>query len=209
MTQVYLAAPTPMMRAGLRAMLETGGIQVVGESSSIEDVADLRDIDVLIVGDEQLLGEVISTLISDGETALLVLSDTGSAGSAASLLRTLPIRGWGIIPPDAPAPELQSAVLSVAQGLVVLSVPVAERLFTGPAAVNALDSRPLDEPLTARESEVLDLLSQGLSNKLIARKLNISEHTVKFHVSSIYTKLGAASRTDAVNKGARHGLISF
>ncbi len=206
MTQVYLAARTPMMRAGLRAMLETGGIEVVGESSSIEELADLRGIDVLIVGDEQLLGDVISTLIRDGETALLVLSDTGSA---ASLLRTLPLRGWGIVPPDAPAPELQSAVLSVAQGLVVLSVPVAERLFSSPAAVNALDSRPLDEPLTARESEVLDLLSQGLSNKLIARKLNISEHTVKFHVSSIYTKLGAASRTDAVNKGARHGLISF
>ena len=206
MTQVYLAAPTPMMRAGLRAMLDTGGIQVVGESSSIEEMADLRDIDVLIVGDEQLLGDAISTLISDGEIALLVLSDTGSA---ASFLRTLPLRGWGIVPPDAPAPEIQSAVLSVAQGLVVLSVPVAERLFSGPAAVNALDSRPLDEPLTARESEVLDLLSQGLSNKLIARKLNISEHTVKFHVSSIYTKLGAASRTDAVNKGARHGLISF
>lgn len=206
MTQVYLAAPTPMMRAGLRAMLETGGIQVVGESSSIEDMADLRGIDVLIVGDEQLLGDVISTLISDGELALLVLSDTGEA---ASLLQTLPLRGWGIIPPDAPAPELQSAVLSIAQGLVVLSVPVAERLFRSPTAVNALDSRPLDEPLTARESEVLDLLSQGLSNKLIARKLNISEHTVKFHVSSIYTKLGAASRTDAVNKGARLGLISF
>ena len=206
MTQVYLAAPTPMMRAGLRAMLDTENIRVVGESSSVEDVTDLRGIDVLIVGDDQLLGDTLNNLISDGETALLVLSDTGGA---ASFLRTLPLRGWGIIPPDAPSPELQSAVLSVAQGLVVLSVPVAERLFSGPTAVNALDSSPLDEPLTARESEVLDLLSQGLSNKLIARKLNISEHTVKFHVSSIYTKLGAASRTDAVNKGARLGLVSF
>ena len=206
MTQVFLAAPTPMMRAGLRAMLDSDNIRVVGESSSIEDVSDLQDIDVLLVGDEQLLGDTINTLIGDGAIALLVLSETGSA---ASLLRTLPLRGWGIVPPDAPAPELQSAVLSVAQGLVVLSVPVAERLFSGPAAVNALDSRPLDEPLTSRESEVLDLLSQGLSNKLIARKLNISEHTVKFHVSSIYTKLGAASRTDAVNKGARLGLVSF
>src|SRR5687767_1277446 len=206
MTQVYLAAPTPMMRAGLRAMLETGGIKVIGESSSISEMQGLPGVDVLIVGDDQMLGDVLETLIVDGETALLVLSDTGEA---ASLLRTLPLRGWGIIPPDAPAPELQSAVLSIEQGLVVLSIPVAERLFSSPAAVNALDRSPLDEPLTARESEVLDLLSQGLSNKLIARKLNISEHTVKFHVSSIYTKLGAASRTDAVNKGARHGLISF
>jgi DNA-binding NarL/FixJ family response regulator len=56
---------------------------------------------------------------------------------------------------------------------------------------------------------VLSLLSQGLPNKLIARDLGISEHTVKFHISSIYTKLGASSRTDAVNRGARHGLISF
>lgn len=209
MTQVYIAALTPMMRAGLRAMLESPGIQVAGESSSVQDMGDLPGIDVLIVGDDQMLGDVLGTLVGDGETALLVLSDTGEA---AALLRTLPLRGWGIIPPDAPAAELQSAVLSVAQGLVVLSVPVAERLFSGPAAVNALDRGgrgPLDEPLTARESQVLDLLSQGLSNKLIARKLNISEHTVKFHVSSIYTKLGAASRTDAVNKGARHGLISF
>lgn len=209
MTQVYLAAPTPMMRAGLRAMLESGGINVLGESSSIEGINELPglpNLDVLIIGDDQMLGDATGTLVGTGEMAILVLSDTSDA---ASLLRTLPLRGWGIIPPDAPAAEIQTAVLTVAQGLVVLSVPVAARLFSSPSAVNALDSRPLDEPLTARESEVLDLLSQGLSNKLIARKLNISEHTVKFHVSSIYTKLGAASRTDAVSKGARHGLISF
>jgi DNA-binding CsgD family transcriptional regulator len=53
------------------------------------------------------------------------------------------------------------------------------------------------------------LLSQGLPNKLIARELGISEHTVKFHVSSLYAKLGASSRTEAVSQGARRGLISF
>jgi DNA-binding NarL/FixJ family response regulator len=53
------------------------------------------------------------------------------------------------------------------------------------------------------------MLSRGLSNKMIARRLTISEHTVKFHVSSIYTKLGAASRTDAVSRGVRRGLITL
>ncbi|MGZ6367458.1 MAG: response regulator transcription factor [Ktedonobacteraceae bacterium] len=66
-----------------------------------------------------------------------------------------------------------------------------------------------DESLTAREREVLELLSRGLPNKLIARRLQISEHTVKFHVSSIYAKLGASSRTDAVSRGVRRGLITL
>jgi DNA-binding NarL/FixJ family response regulator len=65
------------------------------------------------------------------------------------------------------------------------------------------------EALTARECEVLELLSRGLPNKLIARRLQISEHTVKFHVSSIYAKLGASSRTDAVSRGVRKGLITL
>jgi DNA-binding NarL/FixJ family response regulator len=125
-------------------------------------------------------------------------------------LAALPLRGWGIVPPDAPASELLAAVEAVGQGMVVLSLPVAKRLLTHPAgSMQALGTEPLEEPLTARELEVLSLLSQGLPNKLIARDLGISEHTVKFHISSVYTKLGASSRTDAVNRGARHGLISF
>jgi DNA-binding NarL/FixJ family response regulator len=66
-----------------------------------------------------------------------------------------------------------------------------------------------NEALTAREREVLELLSRGLPNKLIARRLQISEHTVKFHVSSIYAKLGASSRTDAVSRGVRRGFITL
>jgi DNA-binding NarL/FixJ family response regulator len=65
----------------------------------------------------------------------------------------------------------------------------------------------LQEPLSDRELEVLDLLSEGLSNKLIAHRLGISEHTVKTHVASIFAKLGAASRTEAVSQAIRRGLV--
>jgi two-component system, NarL family, nitrate/nitrite response regulator NarL len=66
-----------------------------------------------------------------------------------------------------------------------------------------------EEPLTPREIEVLDLLAQGLPNKAIAVRLGISDQTVKFHVSSISGKLGAANRTDAVRRAVRRGLITL
>jgi DNA-binding NarL/FixJ family response regulator len=68
---------------------------------------------------------------------------------------------------------------------------------------------PLVEQLTAREMEVIQLMAQGLANKQIALKLGISEHTVKFHLSSLYVKLGISSRTEAVKRGIELGLISL
>jgi DNA-binding NarL/FixJ family response regulator len=67
----------------------------------------------------------------------------------------------------------------------------------------------VDEPLTPREIEVLELLAEGLPNKAIAGRLRISDQTVKFHVSSISGKLGAANRTDAVRRAVRRGLITL
>jgi len=81
--------------------------------------------------------------------------------------------------------------------------------ISGDFGIGDFDVALPDEALTAREREVLELLSRGLPNKLIARRLQISEHTVKFHVSSIYAKLGATSRTDAVSRGVRRGLITI
>jgi DNA-binding NarL/FixJ family response regulator len=68
---------------------------------------------------------------------------------------------------------------------------------------------PLIEPLTPRESDVLELLTEGLSNKAIAARLGISDQTVKFHIAAILAKLGAANRTDAVRLALRRGLVHF
>jgi DNA-binding NarL/FixJ family response regulator len=87
----------------------------------------------------------------------------------------------------------------------VLPKPLAEQLLQEESAA----VEELSEPLSAREREVLALLGRGLSNKLIARELHISEHTVKFHVSSLYAKLRVSNRAEAVSQGARRGLISL
>ena len=75
------------------------------------------------------------------------------------------------------------------------------------AARPQTEEAPLVEELTARETEVLSLLVDGLSNKAIAEKLGVSDETVKFHLTSIFGKLGASNRTDAVTQGLRRGLV--
>ena len=208
MTRVLVAAPTPMLRAGLHTMLATPDLQVVGEAATPEQLANaLSGVEVVVVS--EALWEAAARLLGAGAEpapALIVLSDDERLVAS---LRGLPLRSWGLVPPDATAAELQAAVTAAAQGLIVLAQPLGERLLGGRVAVSALPAEGGDEPLTSREHEVLDLLGQGLSNKQIARRLGISEHTVKFHVSALYAKLGAASRTDAVSRGARRGLITL
>jgi len=193
-----------MARAGLRSMLanaEEIGVRVVGEAASPAGLA-FSEADVVLLMDEELLDEAAIAVAEDGTQALVVISEEDHV---VSRLRALPLKGWGIVPPDAPPEELAIAVSAAARGLVLLQKPLTERLLREPAA--SVDE--LSEPLTAREREVLDLLGRGLSNKLIARELHISEHTVKFHISSLYAKLGVNNRAEAVSQGARHGLISL
>jgi DNA-binding NarL/FixJ family response regulator len=205
--RVFVVAPTPVTRAGLRSMLaniEGTDVQVVGEavSPTAPDPSALSEADVVLLADEELLEEAAIAVAEDGTQALVLISDDDQA---VSRLRALPLRGWGIVPPDAPPEELAAATTAVMQGLVVLPKPLTERLLQEPAA----SAEALSEPLTAREREVLELLGRGLSNRLIAGELHISEHTVKFHISSLYAKLEVNNRAEAVSQGARHGLISL
>ena len=82
-------------------------------------------------------------------------------------------------------------------------------IVVAPDAADAPDDEAFEEPLTPREIQVLELLAEGLPNKAIAARLGISDQTVKFHVASIYGKLNAVNRTDAVRRAVRRGLISL
>ncbi len=140
----------------------------------------------------------------------LFLDDGADSSSAATLflsddqsnLRDLrrSSRVWGVLPNDASAEELSAAIHALSQGLIV---GTSTLLFES-------ENEPLGRgPLTERESEVLGLLAKGLANKQIALSLGISEHTVKFHVSSIYSKLNVTNRTEAVREGLRGGWLAL
>ncbi len=109
-------------------------------------------------------------------------------------------RVWGILPTESSAEELTAAIHALSQGLIV---GTSTLLFES-------ENEPLSHgPLTDRESEVLGLVAKGLANKQIAVALGISEHTVKFHVSSIYSKLNVTNRTEAVREGLRGGWVAL
>jgi DNA-binding NarL/FixJ family response regulator len=204
-TRVFVVAPSPMNRAGLRSMLaavEGTDVRVVGEAASPTGPdAVSSGADAVLVADEDLLEETALAVSDDGSQAIVLLSEDDHS---VSRLRALPLRGWGVVSPDASPEELGAAVTAAAQGLIVLPKALTEGLLQEPRPVEELP-----EPLTAREREVLELLSQGFSNRIIASELHISEHTVKFHISSLYAKLAVNNRAEAVSQGARRGLISL
>ena len=123
-----------------------------------------------------------------------------------------------VLPPEAPGAQILAAVEAAAAGLVTLPPeamptlrpPAHVRADRAPGPVPGAAARARGEPpqrLTARETEILAMMAEGLGNKLIAVRLGISRHTAKFHVASILDKLGAESRTEAVTIGLRRGLI--
>ena len=210
MIRVFIVAPSPLARAGLENLLAARGAQVVGSIAAIETLADLLSEaapDVVLVDSS---GEPIeSTLESVAASGLAVdvpLVIVGEGISAAASAEALRAGIRAALPADISPEQLVAALGAAASGLLVVHPShAAEGLPAAPAQTAVLDE--LTESLTRREVEVLQMLAGGLSNKEIAARLNISDHTVKFHVASILGKLGAASRTEAVSIGIRRGLV--
>jgi NarL family two-component system response regulator YdfI len=198
--RVLVGSRSSVVRAGLESLVR-----------SIPSLEFAGRIDVSQLAPSELAGDVL--LIEIGESidydwpaladlpipAVLMLDLAESAVVRSALFSGV----RGVIPFDATSEEIEGAVHAVHAGLVVtMPASLAELL---PEQQPVADE--LAEPLSDRELEVLDWLAEGLSNKLIAHRLNISEHTVKTHVASIFAKLGASSRTEAVSQAIRRGLV--
>ncbi len=205
--RVLVVAADPLVRAGLATPLRQAGYSVAGQASPGSDLAAeaavYRPEAVLwdlgwdpSAGLEDTLDQ-IAALVEAGlpVVALLAGDDQASAVRAAG--------AQGLLPRDAAAGVLTAALGAVSQGLLVLDPNLATR--AGPLPGHLAPA--LVEELTAREVEVLQLLAAGLTNRAIALELGISEHTVKFHVNAILGKLGAQSRTEAVARAFRDGLL--
>ena len=199
MIRVQLDVSSPALRAGLRALLSSDDTIKVVNDSLDEDT----EVDVVITS---------ASRIPLSRNSLNTINEFDSASSAATLfLSDDPVnardvsrfsRVWGVLPTDASAEELNAAIHALSQGLIVGT----STLLFEPDSEN----EPLSHgPLTDRESEVLGLVAKGLANKQIAVALGISEHTVKFHVSSIYSKLNVTNRTEAVREGLRGGWVAL
>ena len=204
MIRVFVAARTAALRLALRARLDGPGMTVVGDGPTPDGAPP--DVDVVVIGDgEQLLvsGDALTEV---GARAVVALAEDERPARA---LHGLPLRGWAIVSRDASAVELRAATTAAAQGFALVPAALSARLLPMRAPASEGLGEETHEPLTPREREVLELLAHGLSNRQIAERLAISEHTAKFHVAAISGKLGAASRTDAVSRGIRRGLITL
>jgi two-component system, NarL family, nitrate/nitrite response regulator NarL len=196
--RLVICSRTPAVRAGLRALLARSGFEVLDELAP-EELLDGVPLgaDVVVVelgGDEGELRSAFDGELRDVPAVLLV---DGRAGA--------PRAGRAWLASDASEAALAGAVSAVAAGLSVADPELGPAMFE----VSSDDSDGELVALTEREDDVLKLLAAGLPNKGIARDLGISEHTVKYHVGSLLSKLDAQSRTEAVTIAARRGLLTL
>lgn len=202
--RVLVVAGDALARAGLATLLGgEPGLEVTGQVSPSTELPadlDLHDPDVIAWDLGWDPGPSIERLreIRGGEVPVLALLP-----GAANALEAWSAGARGLLLREIEGPGLATALKALAQGQVVLAPELAA------AMVPASDRRPdhLVEELTPREREVLALMAEGLANKEIADRLSVSGHTVKFHVNAILAKLGAQSRTEAVVRATRMGLV--
>lgn len=226
---VFVVARSPVVRAGLERLVEqdarfrlAGSAGLVGDartslmSDSADDTSALVDVLILDVEraddkldpspgawsddeDDPLATERIVALVDEPEAEW-------TRGAIDAGVRAVVRR-------DATGEEILAATEAVAAGFVALPLALLRSLIDDHEGRSVTPSQAarseaaFDQKLTPRETEVLGMLAEGLANKTIAWRLGISEHTVKFHVASVFTKLDASSRTEAVTQGLRRGLL--
>lgn len=211
--RILIIAEDLLVRAGLAALLNgQESVQVVGQLGFADDVLDAIEADEVdallwdcgwnaeaalerllpLFDDEDGAEDLppVVALLPDGDHAAALILRLNATGAGGALLR------------DTEPEAIAVALLASVQGLLVLEPALADSVLTESALPDTLI-----DALTPREMDVLQLLAEGLPNKIIAQQLDISDHTVKFHVNAIMGKLNAQSRTEAVVRATRLGLI--
>jgi len=204
--RVLIIADDPLARAGLSVLLtEQPGCQIVGRVGLEDDVSAA----VAVYGPDVLLWDLGW---GDATRALEILADLnlvsavllpGDGGSTTQAAEVWAAGARGLLARRVEPARLVAALRAIAQRFVVFDPSLGGALLSVRMAEPAM---PV-EALTPRELEVLQLMAEGLANKAIARRLSISEHTVKFHVNAVLGKLNTQSRTEAVVRATRLGLI--
>lgn len=201
MIRLALVSPNPALRLGLGGMLEgSPELGLVGTVARLEELDAPDELDVVVLASIPE-AELRSLPV---QAAVLLLT---ARPEAARVLAGTAGRAWGILPLDASAEEILAAVRALGEGLWVGAPAMLRALFQRPSVIELSNPETVIEAVTQREMDVLQSIARGLSNKQIALELGISEHTVKFHLSALYAKLGATNRTEAVRIGTQRGLI--
>ncbi|MFG1986394.1 response regulator [Streptomyces albidoflavus] len=205
--RLLLADDHPIVRAGLRAVLETEpDFEIAGEAASAEEAVALAGrlaVDVVLMDLQfgfgaRMNGSEATAAITARPGAPRVLVVT-TYDSDADTLPAIEAGATGYLLKDAPPEELAEAVRTAAAGRTTLAPAVADRLLRR--------MRTPGTALSRRETEVLGLVAEGMSNLRISERLHLSQATVKSHLVHIYAKLGVDSRTAAVAAALERGLI--
>jgi two-component system, NarL family, response regulator YdfI len=199
-TPVLIVAESAERRIALRSLL-SGQPEFDVTAVDPDHVSPQAQSGVIVVDAEDELA-VVARSLAASSTGIVWLAENPDVHSIAQIFSPRPI---AVLKRDCALKQFVAAVQAVAAGLTVLDADMLERLSRPPLDMIALE--PGEEELTSRETEVLQMMTAGLSNREIGSTLGISEHTVKFHIASIFGKLGTSSRTEAVTEGIRRGLI--
>ena len=200
-TRVLVAAPSAERASALRAKLEEEPEIELAEISPADLNAAVRQAragEIVVIDSEDDEGNSIAELV----VGVVLLVDNPEASWVAHWLAA---GARAVLRRECSGRQLAAAVRAAAAGLNALEPEVLHALLR--SSPESIELEPGEEELTRRETEVLHMMTEGLSNREIASTLGISEHTVKFHITSIFGKLGTSSRTEAVTEGIRRGLV--
>ena len=206
---ILIVSPFETVTAGLHSLLDDAtGLSVIGEAHGSGELVDLLGgvaPNIVLVDDERVDRARLIEVMAIADSRLVLLAEPSEIATLADVRRTGP---FGLLPKSIEETEIIAAIRAVDAALNVVHSAFGHLLF--PTASREPDSpreTASGERLTPRERQVLQLIAGGLPNKQIASRLDVSPHTVKFHVASVLAKLGASSRAEAVTVGARLGYV--